>query len=40
MHKQQQRFSILVQTARTQHKKKVQMVAEEMSQVLFSTGIK
>ena len=40
-HKQQQRSCILVQT-RTQHKKRVPIVAEEMSQVLFSivTGIK
>ena len=37
----QQRSCILVQT-RTQHKKRVPIVAEEMSQVLFSivTGIK
>ena len=40
-HKQQQRSSILVQT-RTQHKKRVSIIAEEMSQVLFSIvpGIK
>ena len=40
-HKQQQRSCILVQT-HTQHKKRVPIVAEEMSQVLFSivTGIK
>ena len=40
-HKEQQRSCIFVQT-RTQHKKRVPIVAGEMSQVLFSiiTGIK